>query len=110
MAALTKPHIWNKAPPDIKAKALPFIDEAFEEVMQGEGAEGRRVRLSRLPPHIAQMVRDRILATWKARITFATDDSPEGLAEARREAEARGGTFYHLAAEGMAVVSEKSPG
>lgn len=109
-AALTNHSAWKAASAAIRAEAAPFLDDAYQQVASAPSVALRRSMLSRLPDHIRVAVEERLKATWKARITFATDNSPEGIAEAGREAEERGGTLHILQVEGLAVVSEKSPG
>lgn len=107
--ALTDPWHWDNCNPKTKLAALDQMYDAARQVTAARDRATRSAMLSRLPPHIAEMVRARISALWGSSLVFVTDTSPDGRREAMREAEAIGGTVHVLSREGQTWVTKKAP-
>lgn len=108
--ALTCPTTWARAPSSVRAQAHDHIDDAVKQVMGAPDRAARAAMLSRLPPHIAGIVRDRVAALWGgARVIFATDSGPDGRRDAIMAADDRGGTVHVLELEDLCIVTIKNP-
>lgn len=84
--ALTEERAWLAAWPPLRAKCLPHIEDAQRQIMEEVDANKRRVMLSRLPPHIRDIVRERLSALWVGDgwgyVVYATDNSEDGYHDA----------------------------
>lgn len=110
--ALTSPAAWARCKGNDRAMALDQIDDAQRQVTAAPDRAARAAMLSRLPPHIAEIVKARVAALWGGgRVIMATDASPDGRREAMQVAADRGGTVHVLDGENATwvVVKEKGP-
>lgn len=106
--ALTSRSGWDRCKGNDMALALSQVDDAQRQVTAAPDRAARAAMLSRLPPHIAEIVKARVAALWGGgRVVFYTDASPEGRRDAMREAEARGGTVHVLDGENATWVVVK---
>lgn len=84
--ALTNAQAWHRAGPELRVQCLPHIEDAQAQVMGAADKIDRQVMLSRLPPHIRDIVRERLAAMWCGdgwgRVIYATDNSDDGYHDA----------------------------
>lgn len=98
--ALTMRAAWDKASGAVRMAAMNHVDDAVRQIMAQSDRDKRRAMTGRLPKHIAEIVVDRVKAMWPPRpgdvvwVVFATDASPEGVAEATEQARDRRGKLH----------------